>query len=455
MRCDAPPPSLRTIGAIPCRGVAKMTETAGRRVSFHEVLAIREFRALYLAQTLSAVGDQLARIAVAVLVFDRTGSSTLTAVSYAVSYLPWLIGGPTLSVFADRLPHRSVMLACDSGRSALVCLIALPGCPTVCVIGLVALVALLQPPFTSARAALIPEIVGEGESYTAASTLTNTTLQMAVLTGFGLGGALVASLGTSATVVIDGLTFVASTCVIARFVARRPATAGPTSSWRSELSVGWTVVFASQHLRRLVGSSWILVGTVIVTEAIAVPYAHAHNEGAIAAGFLTASMPLGTAIGALVLGRAIDAKTAERAMPILAFLTPAVLALTATNPAPTIVAIDWFCAGALSAVTVTANRIFVVSVPREVRGRAFGVAAAGIAGAQGIGTLVVGLTASRLSPAHAVGTACVAAFLLMPLAYLPRSGPARKTTRDKTCSRLIPSRSADCGATPSCDLPAS
>ena len=55
-------------------------------------------------QTLSVAGDQLARIAVAWIVFSRTGSTTLTGISYAVTYLPWLVGGPLLSVYADRLP---------------------------------------------------------------------------------------------------------------------------------------------------------------------------------------------------------------------------------------------------------------------------------------------------------------------------------------------------------------
>ena len=43
-----------------------MSEPAtARRVTFRDVFANREFRAIYVAQALSVVGDQLARIAVA------------------------------------------------------------------------------------------------------------------------------------------------------------------------------------------------------------------------------------------------------------------------------------------------------------------------------------------------------------------------------------------------------
>src|SRR4051794_30653221 len=133
-----------------------MSQPAGtRRVTFREVLANREFRAMYVAQALSVVGDQLARIAIAVLVFNRSHSALLTAASYALSYLPWAIGGPLLSGYADRLPRRSVMVVCDVVRAFLVLLVAIPHLPTGALLLLVTVVAALEPPFVSARAAML------------------------------------------------------------------------------------------------------------------------------------------------------------------------------------------------------------------------------------------------------------------------------------------------------------
>jgi MFS family permease len=67
---------------------------------------VAEFRGLWTAQVLSLLGDQLARVALTVLVFDRTESALLTGLVYAVTYLPWLLGGPLLSGLADR--YRAV-----------------------------------------------------------------------------------------------------------------------------------------------------------------------------------------------------------------------------------------------------------------------------------------------------------------------------------------------------------
>ena len=45
-----------------------------RPATFHDVLASREFRAVYAASTLSWVGDYLARAAITALVYQNTGS---------------------------------------------------------------------------------------------------------------------------------------------------------------------------------------------------------------------------------------------------------------------------------------------------------------------------------------------------------------------------------------------
>ena len=84
------------------------------------MFAVGEFRYLWLAQVLSVLGDQLARVAMTVLVYDQTRSAFWAAVTYAVTLVPWLLGGLALSGLADRLPRRTVMVACDIARMLLV-----------------------------------------------------------------------------------------------------------------------------------------------------------------------------------------------------------------------------------------------------------------------------------------------------------------------------------------------
>src|SRR4051794_34503689 len=308
----------------------------GRRVTFRDVLANREFRALYVAQALSVIGDQLAGIAVAALVFALSHSALLTAASFAVSYLPWVIGGPLLSGYADRLRRRNVMIFCDLARGALVLALTIPHLPIAALLTLVTLVALLEPPFSASRASMLPDVVGEGEPYAIAATLSNTTNNLAVVVGFAVGGVIVYALGASGTVILDTLTFLTSAALLAFAVQDRPPLRRGPRSMVTELREGASVVFGDSYLRWLVVSAWLIVGAAIATESVAVPYAAAHGGGARTAGLLTAALPVGSVIGALIVGRLVHPSEAPRYLLPMALAMPAVLARTVFNPAPTV-----------------------------------------------------------------------------------------------------------------------
>lgn len=128
-----------------------MTADPDRPATFREVFAVAEFRVLFAAQLLSVVGDQFTRVALAVVVFARTGSAGLTALTYGLTYLPDLVGGPLLSGLADRYPRRAVMVASDLGRAVLVAAMAAPGLPLPALGGLLVAVQLLNAPFSAAR----------------------------------------------------------------------------------------------------------------------------------------------------------------------------------------------------------------------------------------------------------------------------------------------------------------
>ena len=85
-----------------------------RPATFREVFGVREWRALFATFLLSTIGDELARVALTVLVYARTGSPLLSALAFAISYVPWVLGGPVLSALADRLPRHRVLIGTDA-----------------------------------------------------------------------------------------------------------------------------------------------------------------------------------------------------------------------------------------------------------------------------------------------------------------------------------------------------
>ena len=87
----------------------------------------REYRALWAASGWSVVGDQLARVALTVLLFQATGSASAAAWGGAVTFLAPVVGGLLLSGAGDRWPRRQVMVTCDLVSAVLIAAMAMPG----------------------------------------------------------------------------------------------------------------------------------------------------------------------------------------------------------------------------------------------------------------------------------------------------------------------------------------
>ena len=142
---------------------------APRQASLLGALAYRDFRLVWSAQVLSELGDWAARVALAVLVYERTGSKVAATAVTAVALLPWLGLGQALASLGDRFPRRRVMIVSDVVRAGAFFVMTSIR-PAWALIGLAFVAASATPAFEAARAASIPEAVSE-EGYGDAWTL--------------------------------------------------------------------------------------------------------------------------------------------------------------------------------------------------------------------------------------------------------------------------------------------
>src|SRR5260370_11497051 len=188
----------------PANGEPGRHRTVRRRAaSYRDVFAVREFRTLWSAQVISYLGDKIAQVAIAVLVYSRTGSAWLTALAYALTYLPPILGGPLLAGLTDAFPRRQVMITLDLVRGGLVELMAVPRVPLAGTCALLCGTVLLGPPFSAARSAMLPQILPR-DRLALGSAVGNMTFQTSQVAGFLAAGGLVATLG-----VYPGLALVA------------------------------------------------------------------------------------------------------------------------------------------------------------------------------------------------------------------------------------------------------
>ncbi|MEU6999872.1 MFS transporter [Nonomuraea sp. NPDC046570] len=372
-------------------------------MTYGEVIANKEFRALWCGQGFSLIGDQLAQVALAVLVYSRTQSALATAAVYALTYLPTIVGGPLLAGLADRFARRRVMIVCDLLRALLVALMAVPGMPFTVLCVLVFFVVLLSAPFSAARAALLPEIL-EGDRYVAGTALQNMTNQAIQMLGFAAGGAMIATMGPYRALALDAATFLASALILVSGVRQHDASThsdGSKPSMWAMTKAGAVLVFGDRKLRTLVMFSWLCCFYVL-PEGLAAPYAAELADGTIPVevitGLLMAAMPTGTVLGAFVFGRFVSASGRLRMMGWMAMLSCAPLIVCVLRPPLAVVLTLWVLSGIGGAYQLAANAAFVQCIPAERRGQAFGLVYSGLMAAQGIGILVGGFAAEKLGP---------------------------------------------------------
>ena len=388
------------------------------KTTFRDVFTVTEFRALWLAQFLSVVGDQLARVALTVLVYDRTRSALLAAITFVVGIVPTFVGGVTLAWLADKYPRRGVMIACDLVRCALVLVMAIPGLPLVGLVTLLFLVTLVGAPFTSARAAIYPDVL-EGDKYVMGTAVTLTTFQFAQVIGFAAGGTIVGFCGTRASLLIDAATFLGSALIVRAWVRARPApvTAARRDGKPSRLTgliAGTRLVFAHRVLRTTMLFGW-LAAFYNAPEGVVTPLARTLGGGALAVGMILAAQALGETAGAIVFSRFVLPPARLRFMGPLAVAACAVLILFVCCPSLLVSLLILFASGLSASYQLAANAAFVSAAPHARRSQAFGLAQGGMSLGQGIVMILAGAAADHHSPARVISV-CGAVGTVLALA---------------------------------------
>ena len=386
--------------------------------TYRSLFSERQFTALFIAQAISLTGDQLARVAIATLVFSETGSAFLTALVYAVTYLPWLVGGPLLGGLADRLPSRAVMVSCQLTSAVLVALMAVPGMPLIALAALLFVVILAESPFLSARASLLVDVLPD-DRYVLASAMNQLTIQAAQVVGFAAGGALIRLIGPRDALLVNALSFLVSAALVRFGVRVHGAIASVQlgNSWE-RMKTGAKVVFGDPRLRGLVLLGWLATFWV-VPEGLAAPYAKGDST---AIGLLLASQPIGSVVGGVVLSRLVRPATRLEVMGWLAVMSclPLVFFFT-TPPLPLAVGL-LVISGIGTTYNLPANAAFMQALPAEQRGQAFGLVSAGLVAGQGISIALAGACAELTSPGVVIGVAGV----LGVAAALSLSGAGRR-----------------------------
>lgn len=377
--------------------MSKRRDSSGWR-ELRAAWANREWRALFVAALLSQGGDQLARFALALLVFDRSGSPAKAALVFAVSFLPYLLGSAASGI-GDRRPRRQVMLTCDLARVGLAVALAAPWLPIPALLMLYFVLGLAEPPFEAARAALAADLLGP-DNYGAGHALQQSAFALMAGAGGLAAGVLVSVTGASGALLVNAGTFAVSAAIIGLRVKSGQVAAEPEE--RVSPVGGFKVIGRSPILRTVLGLAAAGAALTVPVDVLAVSIAHVDGHGAIAASVLLAAPLVGATVSNLAVTR-VPADQRDSMLSRLAVATFLPVALFLFQPGFVYVCVLASAMGLFSGFQVLANQRFMLAVPPQDRSKAFGAASATIMAVQGLSSVIVGLFADRFDPERVVG----------------------------------------------------
>ena len=373
-------------------------------------LRLRDYRTLWVAQVLSELGDWAARLALAVLVLDRTGSATLTGLAVGVSLVAWLGPGQLVAGAVDRFSRRGVMVGADLVRGAAFLAMLAP-VPVWLLLLLATVAGLATPAFQGARSAMQVEVVPEG-SYGPALALGSITQDVGVLGGYLLGGLALTVADPGTALAVNALTFLASAAVLSRLPHLDHRSEAPQERGSTGLRPAVAFLLGDAPVRRaaVLAIASTFSGTAAETLIVVLTGRDLAGPGWLPAVLLSGTVAVTLAATAWVPFRG-DQQHLLRVAAWLPLVPAAVVAVLALSGTWTTVA-AFLVAGLLFAVNTPTNVVAGPRLPRHLRSLAITVVVGATVGGQAVAATTAGVLADLVGTGGAVAQGMLPSLLV-------------------------------------------
>ncbi len=284
------------------------------------MLANRNFALLWWGGLVSMIGSWALQIGLPVYVYETTGSTLATGLTFMVGTVPRILLGSVAGIFVDRWNRQRTMVVTNLLLFAGVLPLALV--PTTGWLWLVYPVAFIQAAvsrfFIPAENAFLPTVVEEPQ-LAPANALNALNDNLARLIGPALGGVVMGFVGLQGVVLLDAASFlVAAGCVALVRLNPRPAEVPepPTESpvVFSGLSGVWREWLEGLRLvqqNRVVTLLFVIIAITSVGEgvmsALFIPFVTDVLRGeAVMVGWLMSAQAVGGIIGGILISGLAD-----------------------------------------------------------------------------------------------------------------------------------------------------
>jgi MFS family permease len=344
----------------------------------------RNFRLLFIGQTVSQLGDWFNAVAVYALLLDLTGSATAVAWMMVVQFMPVAVVGPLAGVVVDRVDRRTLMIAADMVRGVLILGLLLVRRADQVWIAYAVMAATVSASafFEPARTATIPTLTTADELLPA-NALSSATWSAMLAVGASIGGVVTAVFGRDIAFAINAASFFASAAFImrTRYQSAPPAAVRPTGllalTGVHDLIEGMRYLRNNGHVAAvmLVKAGWGLAGGVLLLLTIFGQRVFPLAGGAAAGiGVLYGARGVGAGLGPIALRWMLgqEPRTLRRAIGPAFFMVGVFYVALAGARSLAVAALCVLCAHfGGSILWVFSTVLLQFEVPDRFRGRVF------------------------------------------------------------------------------------
>ena len=363
-----------------------------------DVLAIKQFRRLWLGQLVSIFGDFVALFAVQVAITFRMHGTAEDVTGVMVAYLaPLALIGPIAGVFVDRWNPRITMIASDLTRGVLIILLAFTS-HLWQIYAILFAISTVSSFFMPAQAVTVPLLVNR-EGLMAASGLMQQTMQLVRIFSPAAASALVVWFGEASCYYADSLTFFASAAILVSLSYHRPVVPSPRglSAVLADLGVGVKFIFTHPTFSFVILSMTAgMFAMGCFGALVSVFVRDTLHGGAYLFGAIGSLIGVGTILGAVLVQKLAKGKPPAQMVSFgLGGVGVFIVILTALRtPAATLLG-SFGIGVSVAFIMVAATVILQGETPLEMRGRVTSSSMSLIALAQGIAMVFAGGWATR------------------------------------------------------------
>ncbi len=350
-------------------------------------------------------------LALSTLVYARTGSALLSALSMFGASFAQVIAAATLLSVADRVRPRAAMVTIGVAFALATLVLTIPACPVWLLLTIVLSTGLVSAAGSGVQWGLVNEILPEG-GYILGRSMFNMSVGVMQIVGFAAGGTLVALASARGALLIAAALYLASAVLLRAGLTERPARAAGRPSIR-ETWAGNALLWSSPARRDAYLAMWVPNGLIVGCEALFVPYAPR------SAGALFVAAAIGMLAGDTALGRFVPTTWRRRLISPLRLMLAVPYLLFAVH-LPTPIAVVAVCVASVGygASLLLQDRLIALT-PDDLRGHALGLHTSGMLTMQAVGATTAGLVAEHVSPASAMTILAIAS-VVTTVALTPR-----------------------------------